>query len=272
MSENTSKVIFNIQRFDPENDSEPHMQEYTVPVKRGTTVLEGLIYIRENLDSTLAFRTSCRMGICGSCGVLVNNFPHLACQTQIEEIGSNRITVKPMPNHPLIKDLAVDLDNLFERHKNIKPFIVRNDSEELDNPTREYIQSTEELEAFEQFTYCIKCGMCLAACPTSASDLQFLGPQALAQCYRYCVDSRDGGEEERLEIASSDHGAWRCHLAGACSEACPKGVDPALAIQLLKRKMTGKAFGGKKQKPAELYPEPTEIKPKIEAPAFTAKK
>ncbi|MDP2916679.1 MAG: succinate dehydrogenase iron-sulfur subunit [Dehalococcoidia bacterium] len=273
MAEHASKVTFRVQRYDPEKDSQLHMQEFTVPTKRGTTILDGLIYIKENLDSTLAFRTSCRMGICGSCGMLVNNYPHLACHTQIEEFHSNVITVKPLPNAPIIKDLAVDLMPMFDRHKSIKPFIIRNDEDEMAKPTREYEQLPDEVEAFEQFSYCIKCGICVSACPTSASDAKFLGPQALGQCYRYCADSRDAGAKERLEIADSNHGAWHCHLAGACSEACPKGVDPAFAIQLLKRKMAVQSLGGgRKEKPAEIYPPPTETKPKIQVPPFTVKK
>jgi succinate dehydrogenase / fumarate reductase, iron-sulfur subunit len=273
MSAKDSQVIYRIQRFDPEKDTKPHFEEYTVPVKRGTTILDGLIYIKENLDSTLAFRTSCRMGICGSCGMLINNYPRLACQTQIEEIRSSTIIVKPLANSPIIKDLAVDLSAVFNRHKSVLPFIIRDDKDELDKKvTREYKQSPEELEAYEQFTYCIKCGICVAACPTSASDTKFLGPQALGQAYRYCADSRDGGSAERFKVAETAHGVWRCHFAGACSEACPKGVDPALAIQLLKKKMAARALGGAAKEAAPLNPQPTEIKEKVQAPPFTVTK
>jgi succinate dehydrogenase / fumarate reductase iron-sulfur subunit len=272
MSKQESQVTFRVQRYNPEKDKQPHFQEYNVPTKRGMTILDGLIYIKENLDSTLAFRTSCRMGICGSCGMLVNNYPHLACHTQIEEFHAARITVKPLPNSSIIKDLVVDLMPMFDRHKSIKPFIVRPDKEEMLQPTCEYIQLPEQVEAYEQFSYCIKCGICVAACPTSASDAQFLGPQALGQCYRYCADSRDGGSQERLQAADSNHGAWRCHLAGACSEACPKGVDPALAIQLLKRKMTASSLGSKPKEPSGLYSVTGETKPQIPFPPFTVQK
>ncbi len=273
MVENTSQVTFKVQRYDPEKDVQPHLQEFVVPIKRGTTILDGLIYIRENLDSTLVFRTSCRMGICGSCGMMVNNYPHLACHTQIEEFRSKVITVKPLPNAPIIKDLAVDLQPMFSRHKQIKPYIIRNDKEEMSRPTREYQQLPEEVEDYEQFSYCIKCGICVAACPTAASDTRFLGPQALGQCYRYIKDTRDADAKERLKVADSNHGAWRCHLSGACSEACPKGVDPALAIQLLKRKMAARSLNlGKQDEPAALYPEPTQTKPKVQVPPFTAQK
>ena len=273
MAKQDSNVTYRVQRYDPEKGERPHIQEFTIPTKRGMTILDGLIYIKEYLDSTLVFRTSCRMGICGSCGMLVNNYPHLACHTQIEEFHSPTITLKPLPNSSIIKDLVVDLMPMFNKHKSLKPFIIRSDKEEMSKPTREFQQFPEQAEAYEQFSYCIKCGICVAACPTSASDLQFLGPQALSQCYRYCADSRDAGARVRLELTDSNHGAWRCHLAGACSEACPKGVDPALAIQLLKKKMVVQSLGGgKKEEPVGFYPLPTESKPKIQWPSFTVRK
>jgi len=236
------------------------------------TVLDGLLYIKENLDSTLAFRTSCRMGICGSCGMLINNYPHLACHTQIEEGNSDTLTVKPLPNLPIIKDLVADLTPMFDNHKSIKPYIIRHDTE-VENPTAEFAQTPQELDAFLQFACCIKCGICVSACPTSASDKLFLGPQAMAQCYRYCADSRDEGQLERFPRVGTDHGAWHCHLAGACSEACPKGVDPALAIQLLKRRLASQALGlRKKQPPSSVVSPPTETKPKVPFPEFTVKR
>jgi len=271
--ESAKQVTFKVQRYDPEQGGALHFQEFTVPAGLGMTVLNGLIYIKENLDSTLTFRTSCRMGICGSCGMLVNNYPHLACHTQIEEFHANTLTVKPLPNLPIIKDLVVDLTPMFDNHKEIKPYILRDDTQEMESPTAEFAETPQELNDFLQFAYCIKCGICISACPTSASDSLFLGPQAITQCYRYCADNRDEGQQERLPILDSDHGIWRCHLAGACSEACPKGVDPALAIQLLKRRLASRALGiGEKQPPATVIPPPTEIKEKVPFPEFTVKK
>ncbi len=269
---NNQDIIFRVQRYDPEQGQAPHFQQFTVPLSQGMTVLNGLLYIKENLDSTVTFRTSCRMGICGSCGMLVNNYPRLACHTQIEELHTSKLTLKPLPNSPIIKDLVVDLTPMFEKHKSIKPYVIRQDTEEMANPTAEFAQLPEELNAFLQFTYCIKCGICVAACPTCASDKRFLGPQALAQSYRYCTDSRDDGERERFPVVEVDHGVWHCHLAGACAEACPKGLDPALAIQLMKRRLTTTALGlGKKQLPAAVVPPSRETKPKIAVPEFTVK-
>lgn len=267
------QVIFKVQRYEPEADSKPHFQEFKIPAKRGMTILDGLIYIKENLDGTLAFRSSCRMAICGSCGMLINNYPHLACHTQIEELRSDTLTVKPLPNLPIVKDLVVDLIPFFSNHKSIKPYIIHPDAEEMENPAAEFAQSPQALEAFLQFTYCVKCGICISACPTSASDRLFLGPQALAQCYRYCADNRDGGEQERFIVVDSDHGIWHCHLAGACSEACPKGLDPALAIQLLKRRLITRAIGlGRQKQPASIVTPPTEVKPKMPVPEFTVER
>jgi len=205
--------------------------------------------------------------------MFINNYPHLACHTQIEEFQADRLTIKPLPNLPIIKDLVPSLTPMFNNHKSIKPYIIRPDTEEMKNPTAEFAQLPQTLNAFLQFSYCIKCGICVAACPTSSSDRLFLGPQAMAQCYHYCADNRDEGELERLPIVGTDHGVWHCHLAGACSEACPKGVDPALAIQLLKRRLATHALRlGKKQQPTSVLPPPTETKDKIPVPEFTVKR
>ncbi len=273
MTEDTTKqVTFRIQRYDPESGSPPHFQEFVIPCSKGTTVLDGLMYIKENLDGTLAFRSSCRMSICGSCGMLINGYPHLACHTQIEEFHTDKLTVKPLPNLPIIKDLVPSLDSLFAKHKSIKPYLIHHDKQEMENPTAEFAQLSKELGGYLQFSYCVKCGICLAACPTQASDKLFLGPQAMAQCYRYCADSRDEGQKERISSVSADHGLWNCHLAGACSEACPKGVDPALAIQLLKKRLVSQTLGlGKKGPSPSIVSPSTETKPKVAAPAFNVK-
>lgn len=272
---NSEKIFtFRVQRYNPQKDSHPYLQSYQVPSRQGLTVLDGLYYIKEKLDGSLAFRSSCRMGVCGSCGMFVNGHPHLACHTQVAELASDVIEVRSLPNFDIIKDLVADLTPLFQKHRSIKPYIIRRDAGEVDNPTREFLQSPAELEAYLQFAYCLKCGLCLAACPTVATDREFIGPQALAQAYRYCADSRDGGNAERFVVVDNPHGAARCHLAGACSDACPKGVDPALGIQLLKRQMALKSIGlGRAQEPAPLASEPAgPAKEKIPVPEFTVSK
>ena len=243
-------VRFKVLRYDSNGMTKPRVDSFEVPVKKGTTVLDGLHHIKENLDNTLAWRYSCRMAVCGSCGMFINSFPKLACNTQITELEADVINLKPLPNFDIIKDLVPDLSVLFEKHRLVKPYTMRQDSTELDSPTGEFFQSVDELERYLQFAYCIKCGLCMAACPTVATDRRYLGPQPLAQAYRYSADSRDEGYGERKDVVFNPHGAFRCHFAGACSEACPKGVDPAFGIQLLKRQAFMGALGLMRRKKA----------------------
>ena len=241
LEEKAQTIVFKIFRYDASKGKSPTFRSYKVPVVRGMTVLDALLYIRQNLDPTISFRVSCRMGICGSCGMLINMVPRLACQTQILPLKAKVIELAPLPNFPVIKDLVVDMDGFFEKHKEVKPYLYRIDRAEQENPKGEYLQTPQELEAYLQFAYCIKCGLCYSACPTTATDKRFLGPQALSQSYRYSADSRDQGFKLRVPVVDDPHGLWRCHFAGACSYVCPKGVDPALAIQLMKKAViTGK--------------------------------
>jgi succinate dehydrogenase / fumarate reductase iron-sulfur subunit len=168
----------------------------------------------------------------------INGRPRLACFTKISELNSDVITVEPMSNFPIVRDLVVDFKRMFANHKKMMPFVIREDSEVTGN-TKEFSQSPEELEQYIQFANCIKCGLCNSACPTMATDSSFLGPQALAQSYRYVADNRDNGKNKRLKIIDESHGIWRCHFAGSCSQVCPKGVDPAMGIQLLRGYMLG---------------------------------
>jgi succinate dehydrogenase / fumarate reductase iron-sulfur subunit len=233
----TRNVIFRVRRFSPETDQAPHYQDYTVPVMAGMVVLEGLWYIKEHLDSTLAWRSSCRMGVCGSCGMLVNGKPTLACNTQINDVAGKVLLLAPLPNFDIVRDLVPDLACMFQKHKDLLPYLKRDDHGELQHPTDQYLQSPKELEAYLQFSYCIKCGCCMAACPTVATDPAYSGPQPLAQGYRFMIDSRDGAFAQRKQILAGEAGPWRCHYAGECSRVCPKGVDPARAIQLMKREL-----------------------------------
>jgi len=234
----TVKVVFSIRRFIPEKDSEPHYENYDVDVEPGMTILDSLHQIKERLDSTLSWRFSCRMGVCGSCAMLINGRPALACNTQVLDISSTAITLAPLPNFDIVRDLVPDLAPLFEKHIEIKPFIVGPEEDTGEKELfGEYIQTPGELTQYLQFTYCIKCGACMAACPTFATDPDYNGPQPLAQTQRYNSDTRDAGFEERKKAVGGAHGAFRCHYAGECSNVCPKGVDPARAIQLLKRSL-----------------------------------
>jgi succinate dehydrogenase / fumarate reductase, iron-sulfur subunit len=245
-------------RYNPDKDSAPRLQEYSVPVVKGMTVLDALHWIKENLDSTLSWRSSCRMGICGSCGMFINGLPRLACNLQVVHLHTNRVVVKPLPNYKIIRDLVPDLEDLFAKHRSVKPYLIRKDLTEQNLPTGEYFQSEQELLNYIQFAYCIKCGLCLSACPTVATSENYVGPQALTQGWRYASDSRDDGAQERASELYSPHGIYRCHFAGACSQVCPKGVDPALAIQMAKQNAFLKVFGKRAQRP------PAKVAPKLE--------
>ena len=225
-----------VQRFDPSADERPRIERFAVPLKDGMTVLDALIYAKDKLDHGIALRFSCRMASCGSCGMKINGRPRLACETQISDLKSSAVTVQPMDNFRIVRDLVVDLESFFARHASVTPYLVRKgDGREQESPTGEYLVSPEALNSFVQFTYCIKCGLCSSSCPTASTDGLFPGPQALAQEFKLLADPRDEAEDERLDLVDTRHGVWRCHFAGTCSAVCPKGVDPALGIQLLKR-------------------------------------
>jgi succinate dehydrogenase / fumarate reductase, iron-sulfur subunit len=266
------QINFHVTRYNPETDRTPYVKIYQVPVREGMTVLDGLHYIKENLDPSLAWRYSCRMGVCGSCGMLLNGHPTLACNTQILHIAKTDLTVAPLPNFRIIRDLVPDLITMVEKHRSIKPYVMRPDEAEVNNPAGEYFQRPEELEAYLQFTYCIKCGCCMAACPTLATDARYLGPMPLTQAHRYNVDTRDDGRPGRNQETGGGHGAFRCHYAGECSRACPKGVDPAKAIQHMKRKLVLDYLRlARRKKPCAKLHGPGEGKPLANIPAAPAR-
>jgi len=225
----------------------PHFDEFQVPVKKWTTVLDALLDAKSYQDSSIGIRYSCRMASCGSCGMKINGIPRLACYTKISDLDTNTITCEPLPNFPYIRDLVTDFSQFFDHHRSVMPF-VKNKKADIPNVNEltEYEQTPQDLDKFLQFSYCIKCGLCYSACPTVATDLKFPGPQALSQAYRYLADSRDSDKSKRLKVIDTSHGIWRCHFAGSCSHVCPKGVDPALGIQLLRSHLLGLSNSEKK--------------------------
>ncbi|MGO9311061.1 MAG: succinate dehydrogenase/fumarate reductase iron-sulfur subunit [Spirochaetia bacterium] len=233
-----------VKRLDPGTRAFAE-KSFQVQADRFTCVLDILIAVKEKQDHTLSMRYSCNMGICGSCGMVINGKPRLACETNVFSLGSSTIRVGPMEAHPLLKDLVTDFDEFFEKHRTVTPWLVRKDRAEQYRAEKEYPQTHRQVDYFLDFAHCIKCGLCVDACPVSNTNPHFVGPQALAQAYRYNSDSRDQGEEERLDSLDRMDGVWGCEFAGACSEVCPKGVDPALTIQQLKldimrRRLTGR--------------------------------
>jgi len=228
-------ITLKILRANPTQRSQHHYETFQIPTEPGMTILAALLFAKERMDHSIAIRFSCRMASCGSCGMKINGLPKLACYTQVSEFGSSPITVEPLDHYPLLRDLVTDFDGFFTAHQSVRPFLLRQNVAEQETFDSEYSQNQSQLDDFLQFSYCIKCGLCNAACPTVATDPLFTGPQALGQAYRYTADSRDEGGNLRLNAVDHDHGVWRCHFAGACSFVCPKGVDPALAIQRLRR-------------------------------------
>ena len=229
-------ILLRVFRHSPSvADDAPRIVTYRVPRTRGMTVLDALLWVKENVDPGLAFRYSCRMGICGSCGMLINGKPELGCETQVADLGTDAIEVAPLVHFPVVRDVATDFTDFFSHHRRVMPYLIHRGNGDLAPVERELRQSEEQKLEYYQFTMCIMCGLCDAACPIVGMDKLYAGPQALAQAYRFAVDSRDEGWRERIDVVDDPHGCWRCELAGSCSAVCPKGVDPALGIQLLKR-------------------------------------
>ena len=229
---NLRKVTFEVFRFRPGQDQEPIWQTYDVPCPPDWVVLDALNYIKDEIDPTLSHRWSCRMGVCGSCGMMVNGTPELSCKAFVRDL-PEPIRVAPLANFPVVRDLVVELESFLEKLKSVKPWIIRKVEKELEDG--EYLQTPEQLEEFKQFSMCINCALCYAACPVLAHEPDFVGPAAVALGYRYNRDSRDEGEAERWEgMHGGERGVWSCSYANECSEVCPKHVDPAMAIQQTK--------------------------------------
>jgi fumarate reductase iron-sulfur subunit len=232
-------IILEVERFHPERDTEPSYQSFEVPLRGDWMVLDALNHIKDQLDGSLTFRWSCRMGICGSCGMMINGVPKLTCETLLMNFAPGPVRVGPLDHFPVVKDLVVEMDDFMAKLQKVRPWIVRKDHFK---PEREFIQTPAQLEAFHQFSLCINCTLCYAACPVSGLDSNFIGPAAIALAHRYNLDSRDQGIEERLDIVSQHEGIWDCTVVGECSTVCPKGVDPSLAIQQYKLTATKEWF------------------------------
>jgi len=219
-----------VMRYDPERDSEPHFQHYEVPCPEDWAILDALNYIKENLDSTLSYRWSCHMMVCGSCGMMVNGEPSLTCKTFVRDL-PDRIRVEPLANFPIERDLVVVLDDFMQKLQSVQPYVVRHEPEP---ESATFQQTPDALARFRQYTMCINCMICYSACPQYGLDPEFIGPAALALAQRYNLDNRDQGRAGRIDALADHDGIWNCSFVGACSEVCPKHVDPAAAIQQMK--------------------------------------
>ena len=225
-------ITLQLARYRPEAEAEPSFQEYEVPCRKDWVVLDGLNYVKDQLDGTLSYRWSCRMGICGSCGMTVNGEPKLTCATFLTDYVPGPVRVEPLLNFPVIRDLVVELGDFMRKLTAVKPWIVRQDERPLSEG--EYRQTPAQLDQYHQFSMCINCMLCYAACPVYGLDPKFIGPAAIAMAQRYNLDSRDQGAAERHDVLAQHEGIWDCTFVGECTRVCPKNVDPAGAIQRYK--------------------------------------
>lgn len=226
-------IEIEVLRYRPEQDEQPVPQTYQVPYQDDLSILEALQYIKDHLDGSLSFRWSCRMAICGSCGLMVNGIPKLGCKAFLRDYYPHKIKLEALANFPIERDLVVVMDDFINKLQEIKPYIIPAQQDKCLSDGS-YQQTPEQMQKYQQFSMCINCGLCYAACPQYGLDNQFMGPAALALIARYNRDSRDAGSSERMKIVNQEQGVWGCTFVGYCSEVCPKQVDPAAAIQLLK--------------------------------------
>jgi fumarate reductase iron-sulfur subunit len=172
------------------------------------------------------------MGVCGSCGMMVNGTPVLTCATFMEKYLPGPIRVEPLKNFPVVRDLVIEMNDFMRKLKRVKPWIIREEEKPLSEG--EYLQTPTQLADYKQYSMCINCMLCYAACPIYGLESNFTGPAAIALAQRYNLDNRDQGKKQRMEALSHDGGIWECTLVGECSVVCPKDVDPAGAIQRYK--------------------------------------
>jgi len=231
------KKSFVITRFDPDKDEVPKTQEYEIPVDSDWKVLDAINFIKDEIDPTLSHRWSCRMAVCGSCGMMVDGEPKLTCKTALSDYGDT-VTIEPLANFPIVRDLVVELEGFMEKFKRVKPWVIHAKEQAAAGPPKSdkgtYVQSPAELAEFKQFSMCINCMLCYSACPVVANEAEFLGPAAIALGHRYNLDSRDEGQDERNEIFRDEGSVFSCSFANECSEVCPKNVDPAAAVNQAK--------------------------------------
>jgi fumarate reductase iron-sulfur subunit len=227
-------MTLDVFRYHPDEESEPTFQSYDVPFREDWVVLDALNWIKDNVDGTLSYRWSCRMGVCGSCGMMINGTAILSCAAFLRDYYPSRIRVEPLANFPVERDLVIELDDFMAKLKSVKPWLIRDEDQEKPLSEGEYRQSPAELATYKQFSMCINCMLCYAACPVVGMEPEFVGPAAIALGMRYNMDSRDQGRNERQEVIASHAAIWQCTFIGECSVVCPKNVDPAAAIQQAK--------------------------------------
>ena len=234
----TRKKTLQVYRWDPDAGGNPRMDSYEIDLdKCGPMVLDALIHIKNDIDSTLTFRRSCREGICGSCSMNIDGTNTLACTKAIGDI-KNDINIYPLPHTPVVKDLVPDLNQFYSQYASIKPWM------QTDTPAPaqgERLQTKQNREKLDGLYECILCACCSTSCPSYwwNSD-RYLGPATLLQAYRWIIDSRDGNTDERLAQLQDPFSMYRCHTIMNCTNTCPKGLNPAKAIAEIKKLLATK--------------------------------
>jgi len=224
----SGKIEIKIYRFDPEVDEESRWDTYEIETYPSMSILDALYDILRLKDSSISFRCSCRIGMCGSCAMIINGTEGLACRTQVSTVG-NKVSVRPLNNLPVIKDLATNMDNFFEKYKSIMPWYIGNTEE-----VAKILPGSSERGIIDAQLDCITCGACYSACSMVTFDKKYLGPAALNRAYNLLADNRDVAFEDRLERVDHEHGIWRCHTQFDCAEVCIKKISPTWSIQQIK--------------------------------------
>jgi len=226
---------FKVYRYSPDDGENPRWDTFYVDTKDcGPMVLDILFYIKNKIDPTLAFRRSCREGVCGSCSMNIGGRNTIACTQGWEDVGGSTITIAPLPHLPVIKDLIPDLTNFYAQHAYVQPFLKTDTPE----PEKEWNQTEEDRAELDGLYECILCASCSTSCPSYWwNGDKYLGPAALLQAYRWLIDSRDEATGERLDDLEDPFKLYRCHTIMNCAQVCPKGLNPAKAIAKIKTMM-----------------------------------
>jgi succinate dehydrogenase / fumarate reductase, iron-sulfur subunit len=229
----TKVKTFRIYRYDPESGENPRWDSYDVDVGAcGPMVLDALIHIKNTVDPTLAFRRSCREGVCGSCAMNIGGRNTLACTHGWEEVPGKAVQISPLPHMPVIKDLVPDLTMFFAQYASIEPWLHTETAE----PEKEWLQTPTDREKLDGLYECILCACCTTSCPSYWwNGEKYLGPAALLHAYRWLIDSRDEATGERLDALEDPFKLYRCHTIMNCAQVCPKGLNPAKAIGEIKK-------------------------------------
>ncbi|MFZ1909646.1 MAG: succinate dehydrogenase iron-sulfur subunit [Burkholderiales bacterium] len=228
---------FSIYRYDPDKDARPRMQDYELrPEPTDRMLLDALVRLKAQ-DDSLSFRRSCREGVCGSDAMNINGKNGLACITKIADL-PEKVTLRPLPGLPVVRDLIVDMTQFFNQYHSIKPYLINHDAP----PERERLQSPAEREELNGLYECILCACCSTSCPSFWwNPDKYVGPAGLLQAYRFIADTRDQATSERLDNLDDPYRLFRCHTIMNCTDACPKNLNPALAIGKIKEMLVRRA-------------------------------